>query len=310
MSDIILHHYPGSPFAEKIRALLGSRKLRWQSVMIPAVMPKPDVVALTGGYRKTPVMQIGADIYCDTALIARKLDELSDEPSLYPSEHALTAQAIGTWADTTLFPIAVTLVFQPAVIQKRFSSEEEAKTFLADRAALRKNGTQRKITLAEATTVFDNCLRDYTTQLSDGRPYLLGDAPTIADFALYNPLWFVRNAAAISEKIEAYPKVREWMDRIAALGHGESTKLSSTDAIAIANESTSVVSDGQSDVAGIQVGDEVEVSPADYGMDPVVGRLALADDTEIVVRRRDERAGDVAVHFPRFCYSVRKLEGN
>jgi len=73
MNPLILHHYPVSPFAEKVRALLGFKKLAWQSVLIPMMMPKPDVVALTGGYRRTPILQIGADVYCDTALIARVL---------------------------------------------------------------------------------------------------------------------------------------------------------------------------------------------------------------------------------------------
>ena len=81
MPDLILHHYPGSPFSEKIRLVLGYKKLAWKSVIVPAIMPKPDVVALTGGYRKTPVLQLGADIYCDTALIARVLERLAPAPS-------------------------------------------------------------------------------------------------------------------------------------------------------------------------------------------------------------------------------------
>ena len=72
MNDLILHHYTTSPFSEKIRLILGFKQLAWKSVLIPSIMPKPDVVALTGGYRKTPFLQVGADIYCDTALIARR----------------------------------------------------------------------------------------------------------------------------------------------------------------------------------------------------------------------------------------------
>ena len=59
MTDIILHHYPTSPFSEKVRLVLGYKKLAWKSVIIPSIMPKPDVIALTGGYRKTPFLQIG-----------------------------------------------------------------------------------------------------------------------------------------------------------------------------------------------------------------------------------------------------------
>ena len=72
---MILHHYPTSPFAEKIRLIFGHKRIDWQEVIIPMVMPKPDLMPLTGGYRKTPVLQIGADVYCDTALICDVLED-------------------------------------------------------------------------------------------------------------------------------------------------------------------------------------------------------------------------------------------
>ena len=59
MADLILHHYATSPFSEKLRLIMGYKKLAWKSVIIPQILPKPDLVALTGGYRKTPVLQIG-----------------------------------------------------------------------------------------------------------------------------------------------------------------------------------------------------------------------------------------------------------
>ena len=62
MPELILHHYAISPFSEKARLVLGFKGLAWRSVNIPSVLPKLDVVALTGGYRRTPFMQIGADI--------------------------------------------------------------------------------------------------------------------------------------------------------------------------------------------------------------------------------------------------------
>jgi glutathione S-transferase len=62
MADIILHHYDISPYSEKVRLGLGLKGLAWASVELPVIMPKPDLTPLTGGYRKTPVLQIGADI--------------------------------------------------------------------------------------------------------------------------------------------------------------------------------------------------------------------------------------------------------
>ena len=87
MADLILHHYPTSPFAEKVRLVLGYKNLAWKSVVIPQIMPKPDLQALTGGYRKTPVLQIGADIYCDTALIA-------DAPGIITARQAEVGQVV------------------------------------------------------------------------------------------------------------------------------------------------------------------------------------------------------------------------
>ena len=103
MSDLILHHYPSSPFAEKIRLVLGYKNLAWKSVVIPQIMPKPDVQALTGGYRKTPILQIGADIYCDTSLICDVLEHLAPTPSLYPEPGKGLARTLAQWADSTLF---------------------------------------------------------------------------------------------------------------------------------------------------------------------------------------------------------------
>ncbi len=52
MTDMILHHYETSPYAEKVRLGLGLKGLAWASVEIPVIMPKPDLTALTGGYRQ------------------------------------------------------------------------------------------------------------------------------------------------------------------------------------------------------------------------------------------------------------------
>ena len=135
MSQLILHHYPRSPFSEKVRAILGFKGLRWTSVIIPMIMPKPDVLALTGGYRKTPLLQVGADIYCDTALIADVLERLAPTPTLYPAESAGLTRIQAHWADSTLFWTAIAYSFQPAGLQSIFGNQppENMKAFMADR---------------------------------------------------------------------------------------------------------------------------------------------------------------------------------
>ncbi len=110
MSDIILHHYAVSPYAEKVRIGLGLKQAAWQSVDIPNVMPKPDLMPLTGGYRKTPVMQIGADIYCDTQLIMLELDRRLPAPPFLPKGREGEARAITMWIDRNIFSPAVGVV--------------------------------------------------------------------------------------------------------------------------------------------------------------------------------------------------------
>ena len=112
MSELILHHYAASPFAQKARLLLGFKGLAWHSVHIPPMMPKPDLTALSGGYRKTPVLQAGADIYCDTALIARRLEQEKSAPALFPLGQELVVSAFAAWADSVVFQHAVSLVLR------------------------------------------------------------------------------------------------------------------------------------------------------------------------------------------------------
>src|SRR5947208_7137434 len=99
MPEIILHHYPLSLFAEKIRRLLAYKKIAWRSVEQPMMMPKPDLTPLTGGYRRIPVLQIGADVYCDTACIARRLEALQPTPICFPAGQTGLARLIEDWAD-------------------------------------------------------------------------------------------------------------------------------------------------------------------------------------------------------------------
>ncbi|MDP2019355.1 MAG: glutathione S-transferase N-terminal domain-containing protein, partial [Hydrogenophaga sp.] len=123
MADLILHHYPMSPFSEKVRLILGHKQLAWKSVLIPSVMPKPDVVALTGGYRRTPFLQIGADIYCDTALICDVLEHHQPAPTLYPEHNKGIARVLAQWADSTLFWAAMAYTLSPKGAAALFANQ-------------------------------------------------------------------------------------------------------------------------------------------------------------------------------------------
>ncbi len=312
MSELILHHYPASPFAEKARMMLGFKGLAWRSVSIPPVMPKPDLTALTGGYRRTPVMQIGADIYCDTAMIARQLDRVQPLPSLYPEGKEALAASSAQFADQVMFQHGVAMNFQPHAVAERFrgAPEHVAKTFQADRKALFEGGNATRLHPAQAKSQWPTLLGRLEQQLAESSSFLMGEEPSIVDFAWYHPLWFVASNKAVAEALDPFPQVRAWMEAVAACGHGEPSVLESAEAINIARESTpeDLGSSNFVDPNGLEPGLAVTVAAVDYGVEPVAGELVYQDAEEIVLRRTDERAGTVQVHFPRYGFRLSPAE--
>lgn len=307
MPDLILHHYPTSPFGEKVRLMLAYKKLAWKSVIIPMIMPKPDVVALTGGYRKTPVLQVGADIYCDTALIADVLEHLQPEPSLYPEPSKGMGRTLAQWADSTLFWTAMAYNFQPPGLAQVFAGAppEAAKAFAEDRLAMRSGAA--RMPAADATAAYKSYLRRMSDMLDDW-PFLLGTEPSIADFAAYHPLWFTRTRTpAMAGVLNATPHVLEWMDRMAAIGAGEFEKFSALDAIAVAAAAAPAPlhDDVFQDDHGIVLGSRVTIRSESFGPEPTQGELVAATRLHLTLRRIDERAGLVHVHFPRIGYQLK-----
>ncbi len=310
MADLILHHYPTSPFAEKVRLMLGYKKLAWQSVMIPVVMPKPDVVALTGGYRKTPILQIGADIYCDSALIADVLERLAPTPTLYPAAAAGLDRILAQWADSTLFWTAVPFTMQPAGLAFIFpdTPPEHLKAFSADRAAFAPNVT--RLRGGDSTGHVLNYAARIEAMLGHGKPYLLCDVPSIADFAVYHSFWFVRRAPPIAAQLAHCTLLWQWFERMQAIGQGSAGRMKSAEAIAVAaaSQPAQLAAALELNLHGLAFGDRVAVTPTDTGLDPVEGQLVVSALNEIAVRRQDARAGEVVVHFPRVGFQLKKLE--
>jgi len=308
MSELILHHYPNSPFAEKIRLILGHKKLPWKSVFIPMIMPKPDLTALTGGYRKTPVLQIGADIYCDTALICDVLEQLAPTPTLYPQAVNGAARIVTQWADGSLFTAAMAYNFQPAGVAQVFAGApaEGVQAFVADRAAMR--GGAPRMASSDAAATYKSYLRRLANMLH-GQDYLFGAQPCVADFAAYHPLWFTQERTpALAGIFDATPEVKDWMGRMKAIGHGTVGKCSAEEALQTARRATPAALQGDvfQDEHGIALGSQVVVAADTFGLEPTEGELIAATRTRYTLRRTDERAGTVHVHFPRVGFTLKK----
>ena len=305
----LLHHYPGSPFAEKTRLMLGHKRLPWISVHIPVVMPKPDVVALTGGYRRTPLLQRGADVWCDTALIARVLEAEQPEPTFFPASAPL-APLLAQWLDGSFFWTVIGYTMQPAALPHLFAgtTPETMKTFAEDRKPF--SGHLPVPRGADAAVQLRGTLQALEQQLGHGGPWLYGDAVSIADFSLAHNLWFVRRAGPLAAVLDACPRLQAWYERITAPGHGTFEPMSSADAVNLAARATGHLPCAVQPGLGFEAGQPVTVAAADYGTDPVHGTLVGLTPDEAVVERADPRAGTVHVHVPRagFKLSIRKQE--
>ena len=297
---ILLHQYDTSPFSEKVRVCLGIKRLAWSAVDQPVVMPKPDLLALTGAYRRIPVMQIGADIYCDSVMIVRELERRFPTPSLFPTAGAGIDQAMAQWTDRAFFQAAVTVIFaglgnavDPAFVKDREQLSGQPFDPAAMRAAVPHMAAQLT---AHAALIAE--------QLADGRPFLSGETPGLIDANAYYNLWFVRSfypPAAAS--FEPLPGLIPWYERVRAIGHGARTDVSRADAIAAARDAAPLPAEVAPHDAAL-AGRQVAVAATDYGRDPVRGVLVGSSPHHLAIRRDDPAAGTVVVHFPRIGFSI------
>ena len=307
---MILHHYPTSPFAEKIRLIFGYKNIAWQGVHIPMVMPKPDLIPLTGGYRKTPVLQIGADIYCDTALICDVLEHLVPSPSLYNAAPKGLVRSLAQWADTLLFPVAMAYNFQPKGAQHVMAGmpEDLVKAFAPDRQAMR--GGAARMPAADATAMYKSHLRRISSMLED-HLFLLGDTPCLADFSVYHSIWFTyAKVPNIDSILDATPLVRAWATRMAEFGHAEHETIPAAKAIEIAKHAhpQPLTDDVFQDEHGFPLGTQVTVAADSFGTEPTAGKLVAATRTRLTLERSDPLTGTVHVHFPRMGFIMKKVD--
>lgn len=302
-ASMILHHYDSSPYAEKIRLMFGLTGMRWQSLLSPVWMPRPNLDPLVGGYRRIPVAQIGADLFCDTALIALEIARLTDNPAVDPARVGDDARTLMQQAEGEAFFAGISAVppARLAVTMMLKFGPLGTLRFAKDRANLLRGGTVRPPVQAEGQATLKALLSGLESHLS-GRDWIDEDDPTAADFAVYHPLWL--HVTCNRKPLDAGPNVRGWYDRVAGIGHGDRQEIRQADAFAAARDSEPRPLPSSREQAGVNVGDNVGVAPADYGRIPVKGTLAAITDQRIIVRRDTKDFGTLHVHFPRAGYAI------
>jgi glutathione S-transferase len=299
-AEIILHHYDASPFSEKVRLVLGLKGLAWRSVITPSIMPKPELTPLTGGYRRAPVMQIGADIFCDSQVILAEIERRSPGGAV----DAGPAFAVNLWADRLFFAVTVPIIFGEL-------GDKVPPAFIADREKL----SGRPFDIAAMKAAARPARGQWRGQaawiartLGDGRAFLGGPSPGLTDIAAYMNVWFLAGATPrlAAELMAGLDGVEGWRLRVAAIGHGRRTEMSGIEALGIARagEPAVVVSHDPGDPSGLERGQPTTVAADDYGRDPILGDLVAINAERVVIAREEPSLGRLHVHFPRVGYQV------
>lgn len=297
MTEIILHHYDTSPFSEKVRLMLGIKGLAWRAVIQPVIMPKPDLIPLTGGYRRIPVMQIGADVYCDTQVILAEIEARFPAPPVVRGAD----WAVNLWADRLWFQASVAVIFGEI-------GEAVPKDFIADREKL--SGRPFDVGAMKAAAPFMRAQwRAYAAWIEEGlagQDFLGGSAPSLADVACWMNIWWTAAAApaAAEAMLAGLERVKAWRARLAAIGHGRRADMAPAEALRIATQGQPVPGPGcdPADPSGLKAGDPVVVQADDYGRDPVEGVLVSLTHDRVTLARECGELDMIHVHFPRAGY--------
>jgi glutathione S-transferase len=297
----ILFHYPMSPYSEKLRLALGIYRRQWLSFEVAAFPPRPLLNRLTGGYRRIPVLQLGAHLYCDSRLAIRALRSAAPRYRNGLSED----QALCRTAEEVIFFSVIASAPPRGVIWHLMKEVGiiSLPGFLRDRATMMTQATVKPPSRAHAR----DQIKRFTAELAqrlDSQDFLDGSEVGLTDLCCYHPLWM---AAKLNKSfVETLPDfVSQWMARIRQFGHGTPSIASESLVRAAIDRDRQEVSAQRIEVMPFERYQTIDVAPSDYARDAVQGQLIKLDSLEIIIRRPFEETGRLYLHFPREGFDVR-----
>lgn len=300
MTELILHHYPMSPFSQKIRSMLGYTGAQWRSALTREVPPRPVLEALAGGYRKVPIAQIGADVFCDTRIIAAEIATLSGKSELALENCNQSIQDYVHKVDLDIFFACVLAGGSKKLNKKVLKSMSliDIARFLFDRINMGRKASIRIVSPGNARPKVMEHLADLETRFTED--FIFGTEPCHADFSVYHGLWFIRDLGERS-MINDFPKTIAWMDRMKAFGDGQFTEITPQQSLIIARKATprAIAEEHKADP---RIGKRVTIAPNDYAQEPSQGVLVGATPTRWIIARENKEVGVVNVHFPKQGY--------
>ena len=300
---LILHQYDISPFSQKAQKMMGLKELSWQSVEMPMIAPKPDVEALTGGYRGTPVLQIGRDVFIDNWMIARALDEFDASGPAINAQGGLREAALYAWGERLFTPLLHAAL-------AAYQSEWDAD-FLADRKRVFPDVDfdTLDVTDPDRRSQVRAYLGTVEAQLGLDQDFLGGAQADSCDIHVWGMVWMIHSALpALMPIVETLPRLTDWYERVSALGSGDREDVK----IDVAWQS---LKDGPArplpdtpdqEPLAPWVGEVVDVSAESADRGSASGRLLAVDHEQVVLGVEPISGGAAQVWFPRFGYHLRQ----
>lgn len=190
-SPVKLYHFPLSGHAHRAQLMLSLLEVPTEIVFVDLAKgehKKPEFLAINP-FGQVPVIDDNGTVISDSNAILVYLSKTYGSGNWVPVD-AVAEAAIQRWLSVAAGPLA----FGPAaarlvtVFGAAFNAEE-----VINRA--------------------HSLLKVMDGELAD-RPFLVGQAPTIADVANYS---YIAHAPEGNVSLEAYPNVRAWLQRIESL---------------------------------------------------------------------------------------------
>ena len=300
---LILHQYDISPFSQKAQKMMGLKGLSWQSVEMPMIAPKPDVEALTGGYRGTPVLQIGRDVFIDNWMIARALDEFDTNGPAINAQGGLREAALYAWGERLFTPLLHAAL---AAYQSQWDAD-----FLADRKQVFPDVDFD--TLAADDLDRRSQVRSYLgtveSQLGLGQDFLGGAQPDGWDIHVWGMVWMIHSALpALMPIVGTLPRLTDWYERMSALGTGdrEDAEIDVAWQALKDGPARSLPKTSAQEPLAQWVGEAVDISAGSADRGSASGRLLAVDQEQVVLGVEPISGESAQVWFPRFGYHLQQ----
>lgn len=308
-APLIFHHKNVSPYSEKIRLMLGYAECHWQSVLVPLTPPRLSLDTLIDGYRRIPVAQIGADVFCDTRIISAEIALLTDKPQLNPFAQSEQHWRRAEYIESDIFQVALNSLNVLGLVRALLSQIplNQLVNYLSDKKFLYENSHPDLIanarSRAESKALWQQYLDELEASLTND--FLTGKEPQYVDFCAVHLIWF-RMGMEGSVLFKRRAKLKSWYQKMTNFNHGKSIDISAIDAISEAkNAQPRVLAPDM--LQSARIGKRVSVATTDVLVGETHGCLVGENDERWIIAKQNQATGLVHIHFPKTTYLLTEL---